>query len=87
MVTVTVGIQREIAALPDDLASSGLAAIALAMAERIDGRVGSPSECGKVAIQALEQLRALAPPKERPKNAIDELKERRAKRRSGLSGT
>ena len=73
------GIEKELATLPLDLAQSGTAAVARAMAERIDGGRGSPSECGKVLLHALETLRALAPPKKEA-DKLDDLAERRAKR-------
>lgn len=83
--SVVAGVSREISKLPVDLQESGLAAIALAMAERIDGGRGSPSECGKVVIEALSQLRALAPPK-RERDGIDEIGVKRAARRAGAGG-
>jgi hypothetical protein len=63
--TVVEGVDRDLANLPEDLRESGLAAVARAMAERIDGGKGSPSECGKVLIEALTKLRELAPPEEK----------------------
>lgn len=82
--SLVAAVEREIGRLPSDLADSAVAATALAMAERIDGRQGSPSECGKVLLQALETLRALAPPKQEM-DELDELRERRKQRREGLA--
>jgi hypothetical protein len=65
VVSVVAGVEHELAKLPVDLRESGLAAVALAMAERIDAGKGSPSECGKVVIEALTKLRELAPPEEK----------------------
>lgn len=63
--TVVEGVEWELSQLPDELRQSGFAAVALAMAERIDGGKGSPSECGKVVLDALSKLRELAPPEEK----------------------
>jgi hypothetical protein len=64
-VSVVDGVENELGKLPVDLRESGLAAVARAMAERIDEGKGSPSECGKVVIEALTKLRELAPPEEK----------------------
>lgn len=77
--SVVGGVEHELAKLPTDLRESGLAAVALAMAERIDGGKGSPSECGKVVIEALTKLRELAPPEEK-KGTLHDIKSRRALR-------
>lgn len=63
--SVLAGVEADIARLPVEMRDSGLAAIARAMASRIDEGRGSPSECGKVAIDALVKLRELAPPVEK----------------------
>jgi hypothetical protein len=75
-VSVVEGVERELQLLPEDLRSSGTAAVALAMAARIDGGKGSPSECGKVLLDALAKLRDLAPPKREP-TRLDDLTARR----------
>lgn len=82
--SVVAGVRRELERLPEDLRESGIAAVALAMAERIDSGKGSPSECGKVVVDALTRLREMAPP-EQQKTRVDELRERRAKRLEGGS--
>lgn len=84
--SVKDAFDREFKKLPADLQDSGEAAIALAMASRIDEGKGSASECGKVAIDALTRLRDLAPPP-LEKDEIDELEARRARRRAGGAGT
>lgn len=77
--TVLEGVERDLESLPADLRECGLAAVARAMALRIDEGRGSPSECGKVLIDALSRLRDLAPPKmERTK--LDDLTARRKQR-------
>lgn len=81
-VTVVEGVQRDLAALPEDLRESSLAAVALAMAERIDAGRGSPSECGKALLDAMSRLRDLVPPKKEG-SRLDELTARREKRLRG----
>lgn len=83
--SVLAGVERDLGELPEAFRSGGLAALATAMAERIDGGRGSPSECGKVLIDALTRLRELAPPEEK-KGPLDELHARRALRLEGKSG-
>lgn len=77
--SVVAGVERDLEQLPVDLRESGLAAVALAMAERIDAGRGSPSECGKVVIEALARLRDLAPPEEK-KGELHDIKSGRALR-------
>ena len=77
--SVVEGVERELAKLPEDLRESGFAAVALAMAERIDAGRGSPSECGKVVIDALARLRELTPP-QHERTRLDELTARRQAR-------
>lgn len=77
--SVVAGVERDLEALPKDLRESGLAAVALAMARRIDGGQGSPSECGKVVIDALTRLRELAPPEEK-KGQLHDIKSARTRR-------
>lgn len=62
--SVVEGVEGDLAGYPDDLRTSGLAALARSMAERIDSGRGSPSECGKVLIETLGKLRDLAPVEE-----------------------
>lgn len=77
--SVVAAVEADIARLPEELRDSGLAAVAVAMAERIDGGKGSPSECGKVVIEALSKLRDLAPPEEK-KGELHGIKSGRALR-------
>lgn len=72
-------VKRELAKLPDDLSESIEAATILTMAERVDAGKGSPSECGKVILDAIKTLRGLIPPKQE-KDDLDELAERRRRR-------
>lgn len=73
-------VQRDIDKLPADLADGGVAGLALAMAAVLDGEArGSASECGKVLLQALAELRELAPPAEK-KGQLHDLKSERAVR-------
>jgi hypothetical protein len=75
-VSVVAGVERELERLPGELRDSGLAAVALAMAGKIDEGKGSPSECGKVVIEALTKLRELAPPEEK-KGELHDIRSRR----------
>lgn len=77
--SVLDGVEMDLAGYPDDLRESGLAALAVAMAERIDGGRGSPSECGKVLIDALAKLRELAPVEEK-KGELHDIKSGRSLR-------
>ena len=76
------GVERDLSVMPADIAGSGLAAIARVMAEKLDGGKGSPSECAKALMQALEQLRGLAP----AKREFGELDALRAAREARLAG-
>lgn len=80
--SVIDGVEHDLAALPEDLRESGTAAVAIALAERMDARKGSPSECGKVVIEALKTLRELAPPKQE----VTRLDDLTARRRARLAG-
>lgn len=77
--SVLAGVEADLSRLPEDLRESGLAAIARAMAGRIDDGRGSPSECGKVLIEALTKLRDLKPPEEK-KGQLHDIKSGRALR-------
>lgn len=77
---VVAGVERDIAKLPEELRESGVAATAIAMAEAIETGQGSRSECGKVLLDALDRLRALAP-EEAAADGIDDLATARARRR------
>lgn len=79
--------EREIAALrkkSPDLADSALAAMLVAMAFEIEhpyNSATSKSACARALQEALRELRALAPPGE-AKDGIDQLAEKRERRRS-----
>lgn len=70
-----------------DLAESALAATALALARELDGSnsATSKSMCAKALNDTMSELRELCPP-EREKDAVDELKQLRERRRSGHGG-
>jgi hypothetical protein len=82
--TVIDAVRRDLAALGDDeLAQSGLAATALALARSIDNSRTSAtarSMCAKALAENLDRLRELAPEK-KTDDAVDELAARRAARR------
>jgi hypothetical protein len=70
----------------EELADSGLAAVAVRMAQELDdpwNSATSKSQCGKSMLEALEQLRDLAPEKEDGNDALDELARARATRLAG----
>lgn len=70
--------------MPRELAESTLAGAALVMCERLDENRGSPSECGKVLILALEQIRALAPAREET-DQVDDIGDELARRRERVA--
>lgn len=85
-------VERELEALrrrAPELADSGLAASALAMAYELEHPFNSATAkaaCARSLQDALRELRSLAPP-EAKQDAIDEIGERRAKRRAGVANT
>ena len=85
--TVVQSTQAEIAALGGGLEGSALAATALAMAAEIDGAnsATSKSMCAKVLMDALKELRALAPPRKQ-EDAVDEIRRRRERRIARAAG-
>lgn len=83
---VADAVRHELSELPDDLRESGIAAVAVALAERIDAGKGSPSECGKVVLDALTRLRDLSPPKQE-KTKLDDLTARRRIRLAGAAAS
>jgi hypothetical protein len=80
--SAVAAVRRDLAGLPRELAESGLAATALAMAQRLDAGGGSPSECAKALTDVLLKLRELAPPKQE-RTRLDDLSARRAARLAG----
>lgn len=81
--------KRDLAFFPTELSESSLAESALALARELDSdsSATSKSMCARAHLEILDRLRELAPPKERAKNGIDELKEQRARRRAGSTAT
>lgn len=80
---------KEIGRRDKDLAESGLAATARQLARELDNpknSATSKSMCAKALMEALDRLRALAPPKE-AKDRVDDLASRRAKRRGEAAAT
>lgn len=74
---------EELRARAPELAESGLAATALALAYELDhpgNSATSKSMCARALNETMEKLRALAPPAEEP-DAVDELTRRREERR------
>lgn len=86
MGSMVEAVQRDldqIAERDEDLASSALAHLALAMAGEIDDQgnsATSKSMCAARLSDALERLRELAPPKEKV-DRLDEVKQKREQRR------
>jgi hypothetical protein len=79
---VEAAVKRDLSALPDDLAKSGLAASAVAMAQSIDHPGSSftaKSMCQARLADAMRELRELAPPVEK-KGELHDIKSRRALR-------
>lgn len=77
----------EIRRTAPQLADSALAATALALAEEMDGdnSATSKSMCARALMDALEQLRALAPPR-KESDGIDRIAAQRQKRRAAAGG-
>ena len=71
---VELAIRRDLAALPDDLAGSGLAATAIALARAMDDNnsATSKSMCARAILELTDRLRALAPADEED-DALDGL--------------
>jgi hypothetical protein len=84
--TVAAGVERDLAALPGDLGSSGLALCALELARQLDGD-GSPTgkaSCARALQRALGELRAMGPVAQA--DAFDEIAARRAARVAKAAG-
>jgi hypothetical protein len=78
--TVVTGVERDLAALPGDLGSSGLALSALELARQMDGdgSAAAKAACGRALARALGELRAMSPAAQT--DVFDDLAARRAKR-------
>lgn len=76
-------VDRDLALLPDELAQSGLAASARALARELDrpNSATSKSMCARALHDALDRLRDLAPPR-KTHDRLDEVNEKREQRRS-----
>ena len=80
--SVSDAIEKELAELPDELANSALAAVALSLGRELDSSgnsATSKSMNARVLFDVLLKLRDLAP-KEEAKDDLDELAERRRRR-------
>jgi hypothetical protein len=75
--TVVEGVTRDLAALPGDLASSGLALSALQLAREMDGDAPTAAKAaaGRALARALKELRELKPAA--TNDVFDALAERR----------
>jgi hypothetical protein len=80
--TVVSGVERDLAALPAELAVSGLASSALEMARQLDGdgQPAAKAACARALARALGELRAIDPQEGR--DSFDDLSARRAARRA-----
>lgn len=87
--SVADAVRKELEGFPPELRDSGTAAVAVAMAEKIDTGKGSPSECAKVIVDALKVLRDLAPPPEQKGKIVDirAKQHERLRLRSGQGGS
>ena len=86
---MVAAVERDLAALPSDLAESALAFGALAIARVMDRLETDPTQmasCYRALQAGLERLRQLAPPKE-AKDGVDQLAARRAQRRARMPAT
>lgn len=85
--SVVAAVERDLAEIrkrDERLADSGLAASALSLAAEMDDATNSAtskSMCARALHDALDSLRALAPPAEE-KDRLDDIAEQRAKRRA-----
>jgi hypothetical protein len=87
VVSVVESVTAELAALPDELGESGLASVALAMAERVDDpntRPTAAAVCARELREALTVLRAIAPPRSEDDD-IERARKRRVERLAGKS--
>jgi hypothetical protein len=90
---VTVGpheraTRRDLKGMPKELAQSGFAASALELARGMDrdNSLHAKSVAAKAHMELMDHLRELAPPK-READGVDEIAQRRVRRRQGLAAT
>ena len=85
---VETATARDLKRLPDELATSALAASALALARELDGAnsATSKSMCAKAHMELMDRLRELAPPEE-TRDGLDEISARRARRLAAGGGS
>ena len=86
---VTEAVKRDLAEIAKRdraLAESSLAATALALARELDARnsATSKSMCAKALNETMAMIRELAPAKQE-RDALDEIAERRSRRRAAAS--
>lgn len=82
--TCVAGVERDLAGVPTEVASSGLALCAIALARRLDDvetSAAAAASCGRALTRALAELRALSPPKVKA-SAFDEVAAARDARRA-----
>jgi hypothetical protein len=85
--TCAAGVERDLAAMPGDIGTSGLALSALSLARALDADGTSATAlaaCGRALARALSELRALCPA-ETTADAFDEVAAKRAARRKASS--
>lgn len=81
---VEAAVERDLAALPSDLRTSGLAESALALARELDQASNSATSkamCARALSETLEKLLAMKPPEEEV-DQLDQLSARRSARRA-----
>lgn len=84
---MVASLERDLAVLGDlPAGSAALVASAFALARELDSKnsATSKSMCARALREALDRLRELAPPREKP-DRLDELKARRSQRRRRAS--
>lgn len=86
--SVLASVTRDLASVPSEMATGGLAAMALALAREIDGEnsATSKSMCAGQLRDTLDRIRELSPDKEEG-DSLDDLAARRANRIAGSTAT
>lgn len=77
-------VERDVDSMGGGVATSSLAASALAMARELDypwNSATSKSMCARALTETMDRLRELAPP-EKEKDGVDDLERKRAERRA-----